>query len=105
MTKNKQYKGKGTNIFFLVLLIGLFVYFVVNAFGSGSAIGSAGSGSGSNLPSYYGDLLWIGTFASFVGAVIAYFNKNRGSQFLRGVTIGFLIGSFVLLGIVLVSNV
>lgn len=101
MPKSKQYKGKGTNIFFLVLLIGLFVYFVVNAFGSGPDVG----GPGSDLPAYYNDLLWIGTFASFFGAVIAYFNKNRGSQFLKGVTIGFLIGSFVLLGIVLIANI
>lgn len=86
MTKKKQYKGKSTNTFFLILLIGMFVYFVINAFDNGS------------------DLMWIGVFASFVGSVIAFFNRSRGSQFFRGVTIGFLIGSFVLVGIMLIAN-
>lgn len=101
MPTGKQYKGKASNTLFMVLLIGLFVYFIINAFdGWGEEVSKA-----EGLAYYYSDIAWTGVFASFVGSVIAFFNRSRGSQFLRGITIGFLIGSSVILLLLLIANV
>lgn len=91
----KKYKGKVLNIVFFVVLLGFFLYYIYTQFDLGYKVDVLVVGGNFDL---YSNLIWIGLFVSFVGAIVGYFGMSRATKgsFFRGIIIGFIVGIVVL---------
>ena len=86
-------KGKWLNTILLIAFIGFFVFYGYKVFTLGFNTDVFDVSGAADL---YRDLNWIGLFVSFAGSIAAYVSRAKGSSFLRGITIGTVIGIVIL---------
>lgn len=80
MTQQFSKPGKAMNILLFIVILASFVWYVYSFFATKTT---------NDLVS---DLILIGLVVSFVGGVLSWFNIKRGSTFIRGLSVGVVIG-------------